>query len=274
MSMSPLQWDGESDALKKFYEAFIKVQSTGLIAIQESQNTHLNSRYANLVAVWKLIRPKLTEERIGVIQGDGLIRWEGGNAFKGLSTTLVHVEGARVSCYGEMPMAMVQKGLNVAQIAGLTISYHRRYQIMMMLGIVSGDDEDAQNAFPQTSVEPEESETGSETMSWQQLFETGKWRKVEVFGDAEMRAYGDLKPAELRPLVKANASSGGNNAVLTAASAAMLANAAKLRAPCLADALDLAKWKGPKTAVDLSPQDIILAYNAVIALPLKEDKGS
>jgi len=105
---------------------------------KDSTNPHFKSKYASLEDIWSTLRPVLSKHGVLLSQVPGCIK----DGAIEVVTQLIHVESGEfvLSC-GYMPM-----GKEGPQAAGSAITYARRYFLCPLLGIVAGEDDDAETA--------------------------------------------------------------------------------------------------------------------------------
>jgi hypothetical protein len=100
-------------------------------------NEHLNSRYADLAAVFDACRVACSEAGLAVTQP----LWPK-KGFVMITTRLSHA-GQWVEA--DFPVkAEAQKGVNNKQQVGIAITYGKRYALTSMLGIAAGEDTDGE----------------------------------------------------------------------------------------------------------------------------------
>jgi hypothetical protein len=260
-----------SDTINELAAAMSLCQAVGLVAIKESQNTHLNSKYADLVAVFAAVRQPMADNGLSFIQFPGTIRDSGGGKLViQLTNMLMHKSGQWLSGVMEMALPGEQKGLNPAQVFGLVQSYARRYGLCAVLGVATGDDRDAQNAWTHREEEPIAQLTDNTT--WQELFDTGRWKAFPSPAEDSMDNMGDLTSKQLMPFIRDNAANGGNNNALTAASAELLVVACKARGLKVSEALSKVGWQGPAALDAFDAEKLLAASTAIstgIPLPIK-----
>jgi len=105
---------------------------------KDSTNPHFKSKYASLEDIWSTLRPVFLKHGILVSQVPGAIK-EGSIE---VVTQIIHVaSGEFLLACGYMPL-----GKEGPQAAGSAITYARRYFLCPMLGIVAGEDDDAEQA--------------------------------------------------------------------------------------------------------------------------------
>lgn len=257
-----------SPELDKLATALTAVQATGLVALKESRNTHLNAEYASILSVWESVRGKLAEHGLSFSQFPGTMRETGANTLPCLSVTnlLMHSSGQFISGKMEMPVSP-HKGLNPAQCFGLVLTYARRYGMLAVLGIATGDDDDAQRAFPRRENEPPPPD-----MSWQEMYDAKAWQAAEAPGDDSWRTLGELNNKELWQQIMGNKANGFGNVQLVAASAHLLYAAAKERDLSIPKALESAKWQGPMGLAEMDAATLYDACKVVGSLPKPEPK--
>lgn len=266
-----------SPEIDKLVAALSKIQAVGLVAVKKAENKQLNKRYADLIEVWEIIRPHLEPNGLTLSQWPGLVRSvEAGVMAASLTNMLAHTSGQFICQTMEVPIPEPiigkqsgQSAVNIAQRMGSAISYARRYGALCILGIPSGDDDDAQRAFHQQSSQNAVEATGNET--WQELLKSGGWRQAPAPEGEGWQTLGELKWPDLKPLIKANAANGYNNQDLIACSAFFLSEACDLRGHTVMTALEAVGWTGPDTLTQMSPDDIMQAYNAILPLPVKKE---
>ncbi len=122
--------------IEKLASALIKVQSEIGVAVKNKENPHLRSKYADLAAVWDAIAPALTKYGVAVVQAP---IWRDGGQF--LRTILIHESGQSIE--GEY---LVRPTKDDPQAWGSCLMYARRYSLAAMIGVVSGEDDDAHRA--------------------------------------------------------------------------------------------------------------------------------
>lgn len=135
MSSQAVVFTGEC---KKITKAIFDIQQECGFIGKDSTNPHFKSKYASLEDIWSTLKPIFKKHGVMVSQVPGEII----NGAIELVTTLVHVEsGEAVLTRGFMPV-----GKEGPQAAGSAITYARRYFLCPMLGIVAGEDDDAEAA--------------------------------------------------------------------------------------------------------------------------------
>ena len=128
-------WSKESDKIQKII--FEIQQEVGFIG-KDSTNPHFKSKYASLEDIWSALKPIFARYRVMVSQVPGDII----NGNIELITQIVDLDSSQyLLSRGFMPM-----GKEGPQAAGSAITYARRYFLCPLLGIVAGEDDDAEQA--------------------------------------------------------------------------------------------------------------------------------
>lgn len=105
---------------------------------KDSDNPFFKSKYASLEDIWSNLKPLFAKHSIVISQVPGVIR----DGAIEIVTQIIHVpSGEFVLSAGYMPM-----GKEGPQAAGSAITYARRYFLCPLLGIVAGEDDDAEQA--------------------------------------------------------------------------------------------------------------------------------
>lgn len=119
-----------SAALTKFQKAIPKITKDKTAKIgQYSYN------YADLSTIWDKIRGNLADNGLSVVQSPSSYQGE-----QTLTTVVAHASGQWIE--DTMSLKIVQ---DTPQGQGSAITYARRYMLSAMLGIVTDDDNDAQD---------------------------------------------------------------------------------------------------------------------------------
>lgn len=101
-------------------------------------NPFLKNKYADLGSVIETARPVLAKHGLSILQPVV----SSGMSNIGIQTILLHKSGEYIASTVILPI-VDQKGLSVAQSAGVIITYLRRYALASMLGIYADEDTDA-----------------------------------------------------------------------------------------------------------------------------------
>jgi hypothetical protein len=127
-----------SKEVDKIHRAIFEIQQECPFIGKDSTNPHFKSKYASLEDIWSTLRPLFLKHGLMVSQVPGDII----NGNVEVITQLIHVESQQFFLTrGLMPM-----GKEGPQAAGSAITYARRYFLCPMLGIVAGEDDDAEAA--------------------------------------------------------------------------------------------------------------------------------
>lgn len=132
---------------KAISKAIVAAQPEIAAALKTSINPHFKSKYADLSAVWESCKDVLRSHKLAVIQTFSSENKEGSVL---IETRLVHESGEWMQ--GELPMPI--KDPNNPQAVGSAITYARRYSLSAILGIVTEEDDDGNNASQETYSKP------------------------------------------------------------------------------------------------------------------------
>ena len=128
--------DTKSEEIGELVKALAKVQGTIKPAKRDSINPFFKAKYADLTSVWDSCRKELSENNLVVIQtmknNDGLVT---------VLTTLAHGSGQWIR--GEISLKPVKTD---PQGYGSALTYARRYSLAAIIGIATGEDDDAEDA--------------------------------------------------------------------------------------------------------------------------------
>lgn len=266
-----------SPELDKLAPALAQFQLENLVVVEEGTNKQLsNSRYAYLSDILIQIRPKLAECELSVSQFVGNVTKTDDVLAVGVTTILLHKSGQFMAHAGQWmvpePIIGRQSGssaVNSAQRHGSAFTYARRYSLLAVLGMATGDDDDAQKAGMVGRSDDHDIMKLTDDATWQDMFKSEAWRTFPSDSHPGF-TLGDLKRSEITPLIRENAVNGGANPAITAASAAMLKSSAKQRGFRIVEALEAAKWTGPTEMADFTAQDILAAITAISSLPINQ----
>lgn len=120
--------------------ALAKAQLAISAAPKTSLNPHFKSRYADLTSIWEACRDALGNHQIAVIQAPNFDH-EGA----WLETHLIHSSGEFI--IGRFPLKPTKPDM---QGFGSAISYAKRYSLAAMVGVVSEEDDDGNEASRKT----------------------------------------------------------------------------------------------------------------------------
>lgn len=141
----------KSDSIKELCIALNKFQMDVSNPKNTEANSFFKSKYAPLDVVINTVKPTLTKNGLSVFQsvsGDG--------ESITVVTMLTHVSGEWIESDPLTLSNQDNKGVSLAQAAGISITYARRYQLSAMLGVSSEDDTDGNNHYQQNSSKDKE----------------------------------------------------------------------------------------------------------------------
>jgi len=126
----------KSATISKLAGALAKAQAEMPAVKFDGVNPFLKNKYATLGAVIETARPILAKHELSLMQspvneGDKI----------GVTTILIHSSGEFIEDTIYLP-ASDNKGLSVAQSAGIVISYLRRYSLQAFLNMYADEDTD------------------------------------------------------------------------------------------------------------------------------------
>lgn len=269
----------QSPDIAELTMALLKVQEHKLIAIAREENKGLRTKYSDLTEVVALGRPVLLECGLCLTQFPGEIRQVGNGIVASIVNMLIHGESGqylREKMEITIPEEITgrQSGasvVNLAQRYGSAITYARRYAWLAILNIASADDDDASKAFARESAHSRREEPEPER-TWQELHNTGDWRKWDAGDSMVIGDYGQQgRGAELRQMIRQNVANGGGNPYLTAATAAMVDSALSIRGLSLTDAAEKVKWTGKTNLYDMEAKEMAALYSAIVTIPKPEE---
>lgn len=125
-----------SESLKELGTALCKAQSAVKVALKTSDNPFFKSSYADLSAVWEACREALTKNNLSVIQTIGEK-----DSKPTLTTMILHGSGEFIS--DTLLLPILKPG---PQDMGSCIKYMRRYALASIVGVIDGQDDDAERA--------------------------------------------------------------------------------------------------------------------------------
>ena len=138
-----------SDELKNLMAALLEVQKALPSAQTNRQNSHLKSKYADLVAVQAVCRPLLVEHSLAITHTSTTAE----NGSVTVTALMVHAPT------GEWLTSSVTitPQQNTPQGVGSAMTYGRRYTLAALVGIVVDDDDDGHAASaPVKGAKPDE----------------------------------------------------------------------------------------------------------------------
>lgn len=260
-----------SEHIDQLSAAILEVQKKGLMALDNQQNKHLTSTYADFPRVVMTIIPEVNAAGLTLMQFPGPVEMKGTQVVASITNLLSHPaskQWIRETQNIPIPDPIVGRSggsvVNLAQRYGSAITYAKRYAVLAIFMIPSGDDDDAANAFPpdRSGVNREQQEPPA---TWQDLFTTGKWKACpSPYGSP----LGDLDRDQLRSLVKQNWTNQGSNPALTAVHAVMLQRVCLKRGyKHIDEVMPVVEWRGAKDVLALDYKGLKELYDLVIPLP-------
>ena len=126
----------QSETIGALAAALAKAQGSLNAALKDSKNPHLKNKYADLASIWNAAREPLAANELAVIQTTE--RDEGGQY---LVTTLAHSSGEWIRGQLTIGTDGANKGVNLNQALGSSISYMRRYALAAIVGVIQDDDD-------------------------------------------------------------------------------------------------------------------------------------
>lgn len=128
----------KSDDIQEIAKALANAQKEIKPAAEDSVNPHFKSRYANLEAVWDAIRSPLGTNGLSILQD---IATEDKRVL--VTTTIIHISGQWIE-FGPLGIPLTKTD---AHGVGSAITYGKRYALCAAMGVVSGEDDDANEAI-------------------------------------------------------------------------------------------------------------------------------
>ncbi len=125
-----------SEEIGELVKALAKVQGLIKSAKRDSTNPFFKSKYADLTSVWDSCRKELSQNNLAVIQTT-----KSNNGMVTVVTRLAHESGQWIR--GEISLRPVK---NDPQGYGSALTYARRYSLAAIVGIATGEDDDAEDA--------------------------------------------------------------------------------------------------------------------------------
>lgn len=140
-----------SESFTKVAAALLAVQGSGTVAVARRSNQALNAKYASMADLLEQVLPELQKAGLCFIQAIGGIEQSGPIHVCRVTTRLIHAEsGEWIEDAGAFPLGPPPTSrsgaqiLNWSQTHGLALTYAKRYALLGLLGIPTGDDKDAQ----------------------------------------------------------------------------------------------------------------------------------
>lgn len=142
----------KSESIKELCTALNKFQQEVNNPKNTEANSFFKSKYAPLDVVINTVKPTLTKHGLAVFQNVS-----GNGESITVTTMLTHTSGEWIESEPLTLNNSDNKGVSLAQAAGISITYARRYQLSAMLGISSEDDTDGNNHFQQSNQQNKQS---------------------------------------------------------------------------------------------------------------------
>ena len=129
-----------SESIVDITKALTKFQLQIDVIPRSASNPHFKSKYADLAAIWKVIRKPLSECGIVVIHGP-----QSDGVKVTITTLILHESGEWFE--SDFTMSLAQNRITGPQAIGSCITYGKRYGMCAMLNIVpEGEDDDGEGA--------------------------------------------------------------------------------------------------------------------------------
>lgn len=119
-------------------KALIEAQAEFPVISFDKTNPYFNSRYATLGAIIGAMRPILIKYGLYVLQFP--VSNDNGNV--GVTTRLIHSSGEWFEETVMVPLQKASEKTQIAQVAGIDITYLRRYSYGSVLGLYAEEDTD------------------------------------------------------------------------------------------------------------------------------------
>lgn len=146
----------KSDSIKELATALAAFQAEMPAVKMNSVNPFLKNKYADLGAMIETAQPVLAKHGLSVTQ---LVTSD--NALIGIETALIHNSGEWISSTVTMFVGD-EKGKSLAQVAGSTITYMRRYSFSAILGLYADEDTDGSHTTAPQQQKPKQAPTTAE----------------------------------------------------------------------------------------------------------------
>lgn len=130
----------QSESIANLAAALVKVQPNLIHPKKNAKNPHLRNKFADLGSVIDANREPLAAAGLAILQTTTSYSLDGDH-YIGVATRLIHESGEWIEGSQSLPLAE-QKGLNLAQVAGSTDTYLRRYGWQTILGLNGEPDDD------------------------------------------------------------------------------------------------------------------------------------
>ena len=128
----------QSEPAIEVWRGILALQTDGVLVQHDSKNPQLSNSYTSLEGVMRAVSPVLVRAGCLITQP---VSFDDGRVV--VTTRIVHAEtGQWVEATAEAKPAASNRGTNDLQMAGVAISYLRRYALLSMLGLATTDDSD------------------------------------------------------------------------------------------------------------------------------------
>jgi len=164
----------KSESIAVLSKALVLAQSEFPRVAFNSTNPYFNSNYADLGAVIETSKPILKSHGLAVSQ---LV--EGAAGEVGITTLLIHESGEYISSC----VTILVDGKNLAQEAGKSITYLRRYALAAILGLYADADNDG-NDSPHKEPSKASSKPATPQNTDEALLDCMNSKVIELFAKA------------------------------------------------------------------------------------------
>lgn len=190
-----------SDSVANLAQAMISAQSELGNQTNTTKNEFLGNSYLPLPNLLDVVKPVLGKHKLSVIQ----IPTSDGHGV-GITTMILHESGEWISDRVTVPVEH-RKGNTLAQVAGGTVTYLRRYSLAAVLAIATEDDDGNHGKDPKTTESKGEyvdySRMSPRDMTARQLGEAIKQESGnEEYIEAARQAYAEKDKARLATLLE------------------------------------------------------------------------
>ncbi len=129
--------NNQSEQINELASALAKAQGEMRAADKNCVNPHFKNRFADLSSIWDAIREPLAKNGLSIMQYVDAMEGRG----QVLVTMLTHGSGQWIKSI--LPLLMTKQD---CQGFGSSLSYMRRYGLSALVGVVSDDEEDGNEA--------------------------------------------------------------------------------------------------------------------------------
>ena len=174
----------KSESIKELATALNKAQAEMPFASMDSVNPFFKSKYADLGSIISTAKPVLAKHGLSISQNV-----EGADSMVGVTTLMMHTSGEWMESSVFLP---VESSKSIAQAAGSTITYLRRYAYAAILGIYADEDTDAEGT--KTVTKPASKPTFGKAITLEDTQETLNSKGIK---------YGDIPVDTLKQMFNA-----------------------------------------------------------------------